>query len=292
MMNKIITATIVIVIAIYLSGCPPPPPFVFSGDVVVAEDVPYGLGYVDAGAGTTTLPCDIVRPATAPTGLLPALVMVHGGSFSGGSRQDDDMRRVADNLASAGAVCVLIDYRLDGNDPPLLYPFPKGDISYAAARAAMVDTATAIRYVRANADALGVDQARIAVFGESAGAVAALAVGVSPPGTFADDGLPVPPENNPGVDDSVSAIVDCWGSADYFLDDFDSADPAIMVWHGTNDTTAGTYFLSALSIVQRCEALGIPYVFYPILGAGHGAWDGNYMGTGLSSAIAEFLDLT
>jgi hypothetical protein len=101
--------------------------------------------------------------------------------------------------------------------------------------------------------------------------------------------LEVPEQNHPGVDSSVSVIVDCWGSADYFLDSFDAADPAIMVWHGTNDSTSGTWFTSALAIVMECQTLGIPYEFYPILGAGHGAWDNEYAGVDLSSAVAGFL---
>jgi acetyl esterase/lipase len=87
----------------------------------------------------------------------PCLVWLHGGGFLGG---DLDLREAdwtaREICARAGAVVVSVDYRLavDG----VCYPVPHDD------------TVAAITWVRDNAATLGVDPARIAVGGASAGA--------------------------------------------------------------------------------------------------------------------------
>ena len=87
----------------------------------------------------------------------PCLVWAHGGGFLGG---DLDMREAdwtaREVCARAGAVVVSVDYRLavDG----VSYPVPHDD------------TVAAVAWVRDNAAALGIDAARIAVGGASAGA--------------------------------------------------------------------------------------------------------------------------
>lgn len=274
-------------------GCPRK----FSPNVTYATNLTYGSGYVSKAETEgeyqiKPLHFDLLAPNDLPGILKPAVVMIHGGGFTGGSRADDDLLLVADRLAAQGYVCFLTDYRLLGDGPPPAEDFPKYDFpSPEAVRAAIVDAKTALRYVRANAAAYEVDPGRIALFGESAGAVAALEAGLSSPVQYVDDGpdFPVPPENNPGVDSMPQAIIDCWGSADYFTDSFDASDPPIMIWHGTNDFMPGTFFTSALLIRDKCEEFGIPYRFYPLPGEGHGAWDAMYGGKDLSATILAFL---
>ncbi len=280
-------------IILLCSGCPS----TFSPNVTYTTNLTYGSGYVSK-AGTEgeyqlkPLPFDLLAPNDLSGILKPAVVMIHGGGFTGGSRADDDLLLVANRLASQGYVCFLTDYRLIGDGPPPAGDFPKYDFpSPDAVRAAIVDAKTALRYVRANAALYEVDLDRIALFGESAGSVAALAAGLSGPEEFADDGpgFPAPPENNPGVNPVPQAIIDCWGSADVFTDMFDADDPPIMIWHGTNDFMLGTFFTSALLIRDKCEEFEIPYRFYPLLGEGHGAWDAEYDGKDLSTTILAFL---
>lgn len=87
----------------------------------------------------------------------PGLIWLHGGGFIGG---DLDMREAdwtaREVCARAGAVVVSVDYRLavDG----VCYPVPHDD------------TVAAIVWVRDNASTLGIDAARLAVGGASAGA--------------------------------------------------------------------------------------------------------------------------
>ena len=83
----------------------------------------------------------------------PAVLHIHGGGYVAGSMHmmDGANRRLAADL---GCVVVSVDYRLAPETP---HPGP------------VEDCYTALRWLHAHADALGVDAARIAVSGESAG---------------------------------------------------------------------------------------------------------------------------
>ncbi|MCU0888534.1 MAG: alpha/beta hydrolase [Rubritepida sp.] len=117
----------------------------------------------------------LLRPAgSAPGEVLPGLVFAHGGGWVFGDMDTHD--HLARSLANEAGVAVLtVDYRLAPE-----HRFP----------AAVEDFAEAVRHAHANAAALGMDPARIAVGGDSAGgnlsAVAALMArdGTLPPLAF------------------------------------------------------------------------------------------------------------
>jgi len=93
---------------------------------------------------------DVHRPqADEP---LPAVILVHGGSWSRGNRSR--MQRVAEKAVERGYVAVNIEYRLA---PEHRYP------------AQLLDVLEAVCWVRANARGLGIDPDRIALWGYSAG---------------------------------------------------------------------------------------------------------------------------
>jgi len=226
--------------------------------------------------------------------------MIHGGSFESGDKQDERLVRRADALALGGYVCFLINYRLKGDNPPAPDDWsPDADSPLfealelrAAMHAAFVDAKTAMRYIRANATALRVDPNRIAIWGESAGAFAALAAGLTGDNLFSSDGpgFGVPEENHPGVSTRPAAIIDFWGSAAPVINAFDSSDPPIMIVHGSLDFTVGLSLGPAIEIRDRCEENNIPYAYYPLGGEGHGAWDATVDGKDLITLSAEFLE--
>jgi para-nitrobenzyl esterase len=280
---------ILCVISMFLVACPKLEP-----NVSLSRGMVYGYGYTydeqDAAYVMKELYFDLMEPTDSPLEKRPALVMVHGGSFTGGSREDEDLFALANKLASAGYVCFLIDYRLMADQPPAPPPYDATELE-ATVHASTVDVKAAIRHVRANAATYAVNPDRIAITGDSAGAITAMAAGVSDQGQYSSDGeaFPVPDSNAPGVDESVVAIVDLWGTADSFLDDFDPTDPPIMIVHGAKDFTVGISLMPAQNIVEQCEAYGIPYRYYPVLDAGHGVWDIEVGDKDLARLIFDFL---
>jgi len=120
---------------------------------------------------------DIFVPPDAATAPRPTIIEIHGGAFVGGSRTDEDGD--AQLCAEYGYVGVAIDYRLaalvnagNANAPVL-------------AAAATLDAQQSVRFLKANAATYGVDPARVAVLGNSAGGALALAsaVGADIPST-------------------------------------------------------------------------------------------------------------
>jgi len=123
------------------------------------------------------------HPQTAdiyvPTGRgpYPAVVFVHGGGWSAGSPRMEDNVKMLSSLAARGYVVMGINYRFHGEAK-----FP----------AQIRDTKAAIRWLRSNAEAYGVDRARVGVWGASAGGYLAALAGTSC-GVAALDPLPTPP---------------------------------------------------------------------------------------------------
>lgn len=286
-------AAAVILNVLLLSGCPP---FQFSPNVSITRDLVYGRGYVAAETPglyvLKDLRLDLLEPIDVASTRRPAVLLVHGGSFIGGSKSSSNLVRYADRLASSGYVCFLMDYRLAGDDPPAPAAFSDDPI-VRAAHAAFVDTKVALRHIRANSARYEIDPNRIAVFGESAGAFAALAAGVTDAIDFLNDGpeFPVPPENHLLVNPIPQAVIDFWGNADRILDEFDSFDPPLLIVHGLLDQNPGTpYFPSVPNILEQCVAHNIDCRLSTLPLSGHGAWDAKVNGVPLWRLSVAFLD--
>lgn len=122
------------------------------------------------------LKLDLYRPA-GDSDLWPAVVLVHGGGFVSGRRED--MSVIADALARRGYVTVTVDYRLSKGDWFPATTLDQPGLAEAAALAG-ADVDTAIAWLRANAEVQLLDPDRIAVAGYSAGAMTALRVAAGP----------------------------------------------------------------------------------------------------------------
>ncbi|CAA9339295.1 MAG: hypothetical protein AVDCRST_MAG93-6551, partial [uncultured Chloroflexia bacterium] len=110
---------------------------------------------------------DVYRPkqgAPADTARLPAIVVVHGGSWSGGSK--GEFSAMSRTLAQNGAVVFDVEYRLASANTP----FP----------AQIADVKCAIGWVKDNAQTYHVDPQRIALLGRSAGGQLALLAAYTP----------------------------------------------------------------------------------------------------------------
>ena len=259
------------------------------------EDVVYGKGYMadDDGEPPVLRPLlmDVYRPDGTASTSRPAVVLVHGGGFERGSRKNDQLVALAQGLSNHGYVCFVINYRLMGDHPPA--PAPHYDPLAKAVHAAVVDVRAALRHVHANARAHGVDPKRIALLGASAGAIASLGAGLAQGDAFADDGpdYPAPAENYPQVAARAAAIVNLWGSLDFFPELFGPHAPPIMTVHGGKDFTVGLSLLPAENIDALCKKHGVAHYYYPVPEAGHGVWDAVIEGKSLEELIINFLDV-
>ena len=108
------------------------------------------------------LRCDVYRPADHDVAAeqRPAVLVIHGGAWSAGSRRT--MAGYATRLARAGIVAIAVDYRLA---PAWKFPAQVDDV-----RLAML-------WVVEQAAELGIDPARIGLFGYSAGGHLACMIG-------------------------------------------------------------------------------------------------------------------
>jgi carboxylesterase type B len=143
---------------------------VFSA-VTVTNNVTYGSA-VNLSGQTITLQLDMYQPTGDTVTSRPAIVWVHGGSFSGGSKTSGELVDEATTFAKLGFVNVSINYRLES-------PGCSGSFSNCgqAIQEALADAQTAVRFMRTNAATYGVDPNRIAIGGSSAGGITALNVG-------------------------------------------------------------------------------------------------------------------
>jgi len=140
-------------------------------------------GVVFATTGARDLHCDVFHPPQPGSGRT-AVLLLHGGAWMVGDRTQ--LRGYGILLARYGLVCVASEYRLSGE---------------AHWPAQVHDVKAALRWVRANAERLGIDRTRIVVSGNSAGAHLALMVAGLPSGEMEGDG------GNPGVPTDVAAVV-------------------------------------------------------------------------------------
>ena len=140
---------------------------------------------------------DLYLPENTPSGLLrPAVVIIHGGGWSGGKRDATRELNIGTNLALHGYVGMSIDYALASK-------------THATWPQNLYDCKTAVRWLRKNAERLGIDPDRIGVIGGSAGGHLAAMVALTTPA----DGLD-PKEPYGEFSCRVSCGVDMYGIAD------------------------------------------------------------------------------
>lgn len=149
------------------------------------RDIVYGKG------GDRDLMLNLSRPKNQK-GPLPCVVLIHGGGWSGGHR--DQLNEASWHAAAHGYVAVTISYRLA---PDAIWP------------AQINDAKCAVRFLRANAEKYKIIPTQIGAVGFSAGAHLAMLLGT----TDAKDGL----EGDGGwakESSKVQAVVSFFGPTD------------------------------------------------------------------------------
>ncbi len=117
--------------------------------IKVTDDIPYREGNSDSWK------LDMAMPDNFGEKPYPAIVLVHGGGWSFGSKQENVFRSYLLDYAKQGYVTVSVEYRFDGE---------------ASFPACIEDVKCAIRWLRAHATEYNIDPDRIGGYGHSAGA--------------------------------------------------------------------------------------------------------------------------
>lgn len=220
--------------------------------------IQYGASLPFGGTLALPLLLDLYSPEGDTAMARPVLVWIHGGGFVSGTRTNGQIPRLARSMALRGYVSVSISYRL--RSPSGFNTDPAGTI-----RDAVHDARAAVRWVRANSDALRLDPSRIAVVGSSAGGTTALFAAY-------DDAWGAGESGNPGISSDFRAVVSFWGSLPGAADSLMlPGKPPILIFHGTEDTTVR--FSEAEKLVARAVQIGLTHRLVVLVGQGHAAWN-------------------
>ncbi len=157
-------------------------------DVKTETDVVYGT------AGDAKLMLDAYYPANG-AGKHPAIVLIHGGGWSGGDKKF--YAPMGKALAAKGYSAFSINYRL---------------LTAAANKypAQLDDSQRAVRWIRAHADKYNVDPQRIGGLGDSAGGYLVALLGTRDTRDNSDADLA-------GYSSRIQCVVDFYGPADFTL---------------------------------------------------------------------------
>lgn len=280
-------------------------------EVNITEDITYAEGLShDSWNSANTSVVPLFMDSYVPDNNLqnrPLLMLIHGGGFSGGSKQQEALVATAIYYASRGFVVFSIDYRLRGDKGTIPQEWIDATTNVDPAELDQLyamypahrDAKAALRWIIANADNYHINTDYITVGGGSAGAITSIGLGVSELGDYKDE-ISVSGDNtlsttNPSQTYEVKTILDFWGSnvsieileSIYGYQRFDQNDPALFIAHGTEDPTVP--FSSAEDLKTIWETNEIDFVYYPLEGRGHGAWGATVNGKSLSDLSFDFI---
>ncbi len=183
MLRRMRSVGLIVALSFVLVGCGAPPRSVAQpAGVSIERDIVYHR------VGDRELKLDIYRPEGV-TGRLPVIVWIFGGGWLRGDRGTCPIAP----MAHRGVVIASIDYRLADQ---AIFP------------AQIEDCKAAVRFLRANADRLGLDGDQIGTFGVSAGGHLAALLGTTADVPELDAG------GDTAVSDSVSFVIACFPATD------------------------------------------------------------------------------
>jgi len=195
----------------------------------------------------------------------PAIVLLHGGGFTGGAK-GGYTGELARYLADHGYAAFDIDYRLLGDLGP-------GATRQMAMKAAQEDLGRAVEHVVAEAKTYAIDPDRLAVGGGSAGAITALLA------TYGETRSARRPK----------AVVSLWGSMYGQEKAIKPGDPPVLLVHGTADKTVP--FAHSESIAIAARKAEVDQVVLRIENGGHTLpLNNRFQGRTILESVAEFLD--
>jgi acetyl esterase/lipase len=247
-----------------------------------------------AKAGDISLQLDVLKPKAESSKPRPVIVWIHGGGWQNGNKSNG-IGRLSSYVASGDFVGVSVGYRLTdkGSWPAQIH-----------------DCKAAIRWIRANAEKLGIDPNKIGVWGSSAGGHLVSHLGTSGDVKEVEGDL-----GTTGVSSRVACVVDFCGPSDFPAFQLNSNaqnpitkllgglpkdkpdvakeaspityvtkdDPPFLIMHGTNDRTVPINQAERLYEAQK--KAGMDTIFVKIEGGAHG-----FGGPEVEARVRAFFD--
>lgn len=199
--------------------------------VTIEKDIQYGEAVNYKGQNEKLL-LDVFTPQGDEEKQRPAILWVHGGGFTSGSKDYGTERNLAIDMAKRGYVCLSINYRL------------RSDLSdyFNTLSDAVSDTELAVAWAVKNSEAYGIDPTHIAVAGYSAGAFTVINL------CYNDTKEATWPK------ESIFSVIDIAGNNLSFGDAVKS-DPPCLILHGDADNIVAYRDSQALS--KRLQDAGV-----------------------------------
>lgn len=276
---------------------------VFS-NVTVTSNITYGSN-LNINGTTKILKLDFYEPQGDTETARPLIVWVHGGSFLGGSKTDQDMVALSNAFAKKGYACASIDYRTG------FFPIDSVNSIKAVLRA-VHDLKAAVRFFYKDADGPNtykIDTTNIFIGGSSAGAITALHYAYLnktcevtesqyiSQATLDQVGGMEGISGNPCYSTDVKGVINlCGALARYNW--LEAGDIPLCSMHGTNDGTVGynrqivnpgvplMYLDGSRMLREHAEDIAVHNPFYTFYNAPHVP----YFGT--SASAVAYMDTT
>ena len=257
--------------------------------ISIVKDIECGIG------GSQPLKLDLARPAASSPEPVPCIVVIHGGAWRGGNKEQ--LHQLLQQFAARGYVAASLQYRLCPT-----HTFP----------AQIEDVKCAVRFLRAHAADYGIDPERMGAVGFSAGGHLSMMLGVMDKtdgyhgtGGWADQS------------DKVQAVVSYFGPTKLDAEDMpaisqplitdflggtpqeepekvraaspltwvSSQDAPMLLFQGTKDPLVR--HSQAWMMTESMEQHGVPGRVELMIGQGHG-WGGEELTRTLNATYAFF----
>ncbi len=270
-------------------------------NVTITSNIQYGANTSFSGANTN-LTLDFYEPTGDTATKRPLIIWIHGGSFLGGTKNEQDVTELSNRFAKKGYACVSINYRTG------FFPIDSANALKAVMRAVQ-DLNASIRFFykdRATTNTYKIDTNAIYVGGSSAGAITALhstymqecelldyvpALNLTALGGFEGN------SGNPGYSRNVRGVINLCGALGRYSW-LEPGDLPLVSLHGTADNTvkynrgivnpgvALLYLDGSRMLDQRSCAINQTHPFYTFRNAPHVP----YLGT--NAAAIAYMDTT
>lgn len=256
------------------------------GAIQTFKDIRYGEAVNPYSGKSTELLLDLYSPGFDPRPSRPAVVLLHGGYYTGGDRTGDSMPQLGMALAQRGYLVASIDYRL-APVPAVTFETIHSNPDRARHLVEMVqeDARAAVRFMRKMAKEWRIDVNRIVLGGDSAGAIAALYYAYV-------RGAPEGNSGSAGYSSRIHSVLAISGTlrgqafcatinqdlsahnckirsppAPDVISQISAGDAPLLLWHGEKDQIVPID--NARALWERAKAVGVPSLVVAIPEGGH-----------------------